>query len=140
MRELQERRGYQEVSTPILVSERLWRQSGHWDHYAENMFVVESGEPAVQPQAHELPESTLHLPEPLPSYRDPPLRFAEYGRLHRNERLARCPPHACVTIQDDAHLRSARPADGGARGAPSTRSGRPTRGSAWCPGSRSPRG
>jgi threonyl-tRNA synthetase len=41
MRELQERRGYQEVSTPIVVSERLWRQSGHWDHYAENMFLIE---------------------------------------------------------------------------------------------------
>ena len=62
MRELQGRRGYQEVSTPIVVSEKLWRQSGHWDLYRENMFLVESGEPDVQPQADELPRVDVHLP------------------------------------------------------------------------------
>ena len=62
MRELQERRGYDEVSTPILVSERLWHQSGHWDHYAENMFIVEAEGQTVQPQADELPRVDVHLP------------------------------------------------------------------------------
>ena len=42
MRELQDRRGYQEVSTPILVHKKLWEQSGHWDHYDDNMFTLES--------------------------------------------------------------------------------------------------
>ena len=63
MRELQERRGYQEISTPILVSERLWRQSGHWDLQGEHVHR-RVREPAVQPQADELPGIDVHLPEP----------------------------------------------------------------------------
>ena len=64
MRELQERRGYQEISTPILVHKKLWEQSGHWDLYDENMFRLESGGPDLQPQAHELPREHVHLQEP----------------------------------------------------------------------------
>ena len=55
MRELQDRRGYQEISTPILVHKKLWEQSGHWDLYDDNMFRVEVRGPDVQPQADELP-------------------------------------------------------------------------------------
>ncbi len=64
MRELQAKRGYQEISTPILVSERLWRQSGHWDLYKDNMFMRRVGGPDVQPQADELPRVDLRLPKP----------------------------------------------------------------------------
>ena len=86
MRELQERRGYQEISTPILVSERLWRQSGHWDHYAENMFIVETEKQLYSLKPMNCPESTIIYRSKLRSYRDLPIRLSEYGRLHRNER------------------------------------------------------
>ena len=86
MRELQARRGYQEVSTPILVSERLWRQSGHWDLYEDNMFIVESENQLFSLKPMNCPESTFIYRSHLRSYRDLPLRFSEFGRLHRNER------------------------------------------------------
>ncbi len=106
MRELQERRGYQEVSTPILVSERLWRQSGHWDHYAENMFVVESENQLFSLKPMNCPESTFIYRSHLRSYRDLPLRFSEFGRLHRNERSGTLSGLTRVRqfIQDDAHI------------------------------------
>ncbi|HET7829928.1 MAG TPA: threonine--tRNA ligase [Candidatus Limnocylindrales bacterium] len=106
MRELQERRGYQEVSTPIVVSERLWRQSGHWDHYAENMFIVESEGQQFSLKPMNCPESTFIYRSHLRSYRDLPLRFSEFGRLHRNERSGALSGLTRVRqfIQDDAHI------------------------------------
>ncbi len=106
MRELQERRGYQEVSTPIVVSERLWRQSGHWDHYAENMFIVESEGQKFSLKPMNCPESTFIYRSHLRSYRDLPLRFSEFGRLHRNERSGALSGLTRVRqfIQDDAHI------------------------------------
>ncbi|HET7728011.1 MAG TPA: threonine--tRNA ligase, partial [Candidatus Limnocylindrales bacterium] len=106
MRELQRRRGYEEVSTPILVSERLWRQSGHWDHYAENMFIVESEGQKFSLKPMNCPESTFIYRSHLRSYRDLPLRFNEYGRLHRNERSGALSGLTRVRqfIQDDAHI------------------------------------
>ncbi len=59
MRELQDRRGYQEVSTPILVHKRLWEQSGHWDHYDDNMFKLESEEQTFSLKPMNCPESTI---------------------------------------------------------------------------------
>ncbi len=106
MRELQERRGYEEVSTPILVSERLWRQSGHWDLYAENMFIVEAEKQLFSLKPMNCPESTFIYRSHLRSYRDLPLRFSEFGRLHRNERSGTLSGLTRVRqfIQDDAHL------------------------------------
>jgi threonyl-tRNA synthetase len=106
MRELQERRGYEEVSTPIVVSERLWRQSGHWDQYAENMFIVESEKQLFSLKPMNCPESTYIYRSHLRSYRDLPLRFNEYGRLHRNERSGTLSGLTRVRqfVQDDAHI------------------------------------
>jgi threonyl-tRNA synthetase len=106
MRELQARRGYQEVSTPILVSEKLWRQSGHWDLYRDNMFLVESENQTFSLKPMNCPESTLIYRSRLRSYRDLPLRFSEFGRLHRNERSGTLSGLTRVRqfIQDDAHL------------------------------------
>jgi threonyl-tRNA synthetase len=106
MRELQLRRGYQEVSTPIVVSERLWRQSGHWDLYKENMFLVESENQTFSLKPMNCPESTFIYRSKLRSYRDLPLRLNEYGRLHRNERSGTLSGLTRVRqfIQDDAHL------------------------------------
>jgi threonyl-tRNA synthetase len=106
MRELQERRGYQEISTPIVVSEKLWRQSGHWDLYRENMFLVESENQMFSLKPMNCPESSIVYRTKKRSYRDLPLRYNEYGRLHRNERSGALSGLTRVRqfIQDDAHL------------------------------------
>src|SRR4051795_10854330 len=106
MRELQERRGYQEISTPILVHKKLWEQSGHWDHYADNMFKVEAEGQTFSLKPMNCPESTFIYRSKLRSYRDLPLRLNEYGRLHRNERSGTLSGLTRVRqfIQDDAHL------------------------------------
>ena len=106
MRELQGRRGYQEVSTPIVVSERLWRQSGHWDLYRENMFLIESDEQVFSLKPMNCPESTFIYRSKRRSYRDLPLRYSEFGRLHRNERSGSLSGLTRVRqfIQDDAHI------------------------------------
>jgi threonyl-tRNA synthetase len=106
MRELQERRGYQEISTPIVVSERLWQQSGHWDLYRDNMFLIESEGQTFSLKPMNCPESTFIYRSHLRSYRDLPLRYNEYGRLHRNERSGTLSGLTRVRqfIQDDAHL------------------------------------
>jgi threonyl-tRNA synthetase len=106
MRELQQRRGYQEISTPIVVSERLWRQSGHWDLYRDNMFLIESEGQTFSLKPMNCPESTFVYRSHLRSYRDLPLRYAEYGRLHRNERSGTLSGLTRVRqfIQDDAHI------------------------------------
>src|SRR4051812_18647707 len=106
MREFQTRRGYDEVSTPIVVSEKLWRQSGHWDLYRENMFLVESEGQTFSLKPMNCPESTFIYRSHLRSYRDLPLRYSEFGRLHRNERSGTLSGLTRVRqfIQDDAHL------------------------------------
>ncbi len=106
MRELQERRGYLEVSTPILVHKKLWEQSGHWDHYDQNMFRLEVEGQTYSLKPMNCPESTFIYRSRVRSYRDLPLRYAEYGRLHRNERSGVLHGLTRVRqfIQDDAHL------------------------------------
>ncbi|MEA2546691.1 MAG: threonyl-tRNA synthetase [Chloroflexota bacterium] len=106
MRELQERRGYLEISTPIVVSEKLWRQSGHWDLYRENMFLIESEGQMFSLKPMNCPESSIVYRTRKRSYRDLPLRYSEYGRLHRNERSGTLSGLTRVRqfIQDDAHL------------------------------------
>ncbi|HKG57866.1 MAG TPA: threonine--tRNA ligase, partial [Candidatus Limnocylindrales bacterium] len=106
MRELQESRGYQEISTPIVVSKKLWEQSGHWDLYRDNMFLIESEGQTFSLKPMNCPESTYVYRSKLRSYRDLPLRFNEYGRLHRNERSGTLSGLTRVRqfIQDDAHL------------------------------------
>lgn len=78
-------RGYDEICTPILVKKDLWEQSGHWSHYRENMFLVENDETIYSLKPMNCPESTYVYRQQLRSYKDLPLRFAEIGRLHRNE-------------------------------------------------------
>ena len=105
MRELQERRGYQEVSTPILVSQKLWEQSGHWQHYADNMFKMDSEDVTFSLKPMNCPESTIIYKSKVRSYREFPIRLSEYGRLHRNERSGTLSGLTRVRqfVQDDAH-------------------------------------
>jgi threonyl-tRNA synthetase len=106
VREVLDARGYQEISTPILVNKRLWEQSGHWEYYRENMFLVESQEQVFGLKPMNCPESTLVYRHALRSYRDLPLRFADMGRLHRNERSGTLSGLLRVRqfTQDDAHI------------------------------------
>ena len=107
MRELQERRGYQEVSTPILVSERLWQQSGHWDHYRDNMFLDRVRRPDVQPQADELPREHVHLPI-APALVPRPAAALQRVRPAPSQRAVRHAVSGLTRvrqfIQDDAHI------------------------------------
>ncbi|MBF8290400.1 MAG: thrS [Chloroflexi bacterium] len=106
MRELQAERGYEEISTPILVHKKLWQQSGHWDLYAENMFRLESEGQEFSLKPMNCPESTVVYRSRLRSYRDLPIRYSEFGRLHRNERSGSLSGLTRVRqfIQDDAHV------------------------------------
>jgi threonyl-tRNA synthetase len=106
MRELQERRGYDEIATPMVVAEKLWRQSGHWDLYRDNMFLVESEGQTFSLKPMNCPESTYVYRSRVRSYRDLPLRLSEYGRLHRNERSGTLSGLTRVRhfVQDDSHI------------------------------------
>jgi threonyl-tRNA synthetase len=106
MRRLQEAEGYQEVRTPQLLSADLWKRSGHWDHYRENMFVAatQDGEMAIKPM--NCPGAVLLYRQGLHSYRDLPLRLMDFGSVHRNERSGTL--HGLLRtrnfVQDDAHI------------------------------------
>jgi threonyl-tRNA synthetase len=106
MRELQASRGYQEIYTPPLVHQRLWEVSGHWDLYREHMFLVESEEQTFSLKPMNCPESTYIYKSRVRSYRDLPLRLAEYGKLHRNELSGTLSGLTRVRhfVTDDAHL------------------------------------
>ncbi len=105
-RGLQGRAGYREVSTPILMRAELWQRSGHWGHYRENMFTLvrEDEEFAVKPM--NCPAHCVIFGSETRSYRDLPLRLAEYGQLARYERSGTL--HGLLRVrslhQDDAHI------------------------------------
>ena len=92
--------------TPILVHEKLWHQSGHLPLYADNMFLLEVEGQTFSLKPMNCPESTYIYRSHLRSYRDLPLRYNEYGRLHRNERSGTLSGLTRVRqfIQDDAHI------------------------------------
>ncbi|MEP7360225.1 MAG: threonine--tRNA ligase [Chloroflexota bacterium] len=85
MRGIQAKRGYQEIYTPPLVHKKLWEQSGHWDLYRDNMFLVESEDQTYSLKPMNCPESTFIYRSRVRSYREFPLRLSEYGVLHRAE-------------------------------------------------------
>ena len=97
--------GYQEVRTPLVFNKQLWEKSGHWEHYRENMFLVESEQEPFGLKAMNCPGHMLIFASQGRSYRELPLRFADQGVLHRQEAsgvlsgLTRVRQFA----QDDAH-------------------------------------
>ena len=105
-REHLDARGYQEISTPLLVNKRLWEQSGHWELYQDNMFKVEIEDELFSLKPMNCPESTYVYRRALRSYRDLPLRLSEMGRCHRNERSGTLTGLVRVRqfTQDDAHI------------------------------------
>ena len=99
--------GYQEIKTPQLVDLSLWEKSGHADKFGDDMFTLKSEERELRGQAHELPLSRAGVqPGPEESYRDLPLRLAEFGSCHRNEPSGSL--HGIMRVrgfvQDDAHI------------------------------------
>jgi threonyl-tRNA synthetase len=98
--------GYVEVKTPLVYNKGLWETSGHWQHYRENMFIVESrdGEPMAM-KAMNCPGHMLVFGSDVRSYRDLPLRFHEQTPLHRNEASGVLAGLTRVRqfSQDDAH-------------------------------------
>jgi threonyl-tRNA synthetase len=105
-REVHAKRGYKEIKTPIILSEQLWRQSGHWDHYKDNMYFTTIDDAAYAIKPMNCPGAMLVYKERLHSYREFPLRLAEMGLVHRHELsgvLHGLMRVRCFT-QDDAHI------------------------------------
>ena len=105
-REIHLREGYQEVSTPVILSRKLWETSGHWDHYKENMYttVIDDEDYAIKPM--NCPGGMLVYKSQSRSYRDLPLRIGELGLVHRHEKSGQL--HGLMRVrcftQDDAHI------------------------------------
>ncbi|EPY2307189.1 threonine--tRNA ligase [Clostridium sporogenes] len=105
-REEHTKAGYQEIRTPLILNEALWHQSGHWDHYKENMYFtnIDDGDYAIKPM--NCPGGILVYKNSMHSYRDLPLRLSELGIVHRHELSGAL--HGLMRVrcftQDDAHL------------------------------------
>ena len=105
-RQIHLREGYQEVSTPIILSRKLWENSGHWDHYKDNMYttVIDEEDFAVKPM--NCPGGMLVYKNTPHSYRELPLRVGELGLVHRHEKSGQL--HGLMRVrcftQDDAHI------------------------------------
>ncbi len=105
-REIHEREGYVEISTPMMLNRHLWETSGHWDHYKENMYttVIDEEDFAIKPM--NCPGGMLVYKSQPRSYRELPLRLAEVGLVHRHEKSGAL--HGLMRVrcfnQDDAHI------------------------------------
>lgn len=105
-RELQLKNGYDEVMSPLMMNQRLWEQSGHWDHYHENMYFTDVDEARFALKPMNCPGHMLIYKHGLHSYRDLPIRMAEFGQVHRHEFSGALNGMMRVRTfcQDDAHL------------------------------------
>ena len=105
-REVHRRYGYSEISTPVILSRKLWETSGHWFHYRENMYTTQIDEEDYAIKPMNCPGCMLVYRSQLHSYRDLPLRLAELGLVHRHELSGAL--HGLFRVrnftQDDAHL------------------------------------
>lgn len=105
-REIHDREGYVEISTPVMLNRHLWETSGHWDHYKENMYttVIDEEDFAIKPM--NCPGGMMVYKSQPHSYRELPLRLAEVGLVHRHEKSGAL--HGLMRVrcfnQDDAHI------------------------------------
>ncbi|MDW7748400.1 threonine--tRNA ligase [Halomonas sp.] len=106
MRRVQVENGYQEIKTPQIVDLSLWKASGHWGHYSDMMFTTESEKRDYAVKPMNCPCHVQVFNQGLKSYRDLPLRLAEFGSCHRNEPSGAL--HGLMRVrgftQDDAHI------------------------------------
>ncbi|KAJ8005056.1 hypothetical protein DPEC_G00142700 [Dallia pectoralis] len=100
------RRGFDEVVTPTLYKTALWERSGHWEHYSENMFTVSGDTHTYALKPMNCPAHCLMFEQRLRSWRELPLRWADFGALHRNELSGALGGLTRVRrfCQDDAHI------------------------------------
>jgi len=98
--------GYTEIETPTILRDKLWRTSGHWDNYRENMFFLERDEEVYALKPMNCPGGMLMYKEEKHSYRELPLKVAEFGKVHRYERSGVLAGLFRVRgfTQDDAHI------------------------------------
>jgi len=100
------RRGYKEIATPQVLDEELWHRSGHWDNYRDDMYFMQSDEKRLALRPMNCPGACLVFDSERHSYRELPLRLAEFGRVSRNEREGVL--HGLLRVraftQDDAHV------------------------------------
>ncbi len=105
-RAIHTREGYVEISTPMMLNQTLWQQSGHWDHYKDNMYTTEIDEELFCVKPMNCPGGMLVYKTEPRSYRDLPIRMGELGLVHRHERSGTL--HGLMRVrcftQDDAHL------------------------------------
>jgi threonyl-tRNA synthetase len=98
--------GYQEIKTPIILNEELWHKSGHWDKYKENMYFTQIDEATCAVKPMNCPGGLLVFGTVPHSYRELPLRFCEFGLVHRHEKSSAL--HGLFRVrqftQDDAHI------------------------------------
>ena len=106
MRRKQREYGYQEINTPKLIDRKLWEDSGHWEKFREHMYTTESEERIFALKPMNCPCHVQVFNQGLVSYRDLPLRLAEFGSCHRNEPSGAL--HGLMRVrsfvQDDAHI------------------------------------
>jgi threonyl-tRNA synthetase len=105
-RELQNSASYDEVRTPFMMNQQLWEKSGHWDHYHENMYFTEVEHKKFAMKPMNCPGHMLIFKNNLYSYRDLPIRMAEFGQVHRHEYSGALNGMLRVRTfcQDDAHI------------------------------------
>ncbi|MDQ0111261.1 threonine--tRNA ligase [Paenibacillus harenae] len=105
-RELHREREYREVRTPLMMNNVLWEQSGHYDHYKDNMYFTQVDETKYALKPMNCPGHMLIFKNSLHSYRELPIRLAEYGQVHRHEASGALGGMMRVRTfcQDDAHL------------------------------------
>ncbi len=105
-RKMHKEAGYQEVMTPLILHEKLWHQSGHWDHFRENMYFVEKDDQTYAIKPMNCPGHIQIYQNGTVSYRDLPIRMCEIGKVHRYERSGVL--HGLFRVraitQDDAHI------------------------------------
>ena len=105
-REIHTRENYVEVNTPLIMNQRLWKTSGHWDHYKDNMYSTEIDEETFCVKPMNCPGGVLVYRNDLHSYRDLPMRVGELGLVHRHELKGAL--HGLFRVrcftQDDAHI------------------------------------
>ncbi|MDU6524118.1 MAG: threonine--tRNA ligase, partial [Enterococcus sp.] len=106
LRELQAKYEYKEVQTPLIMNQRLWEQSGHWDHYKDNMYFTKVGDEDYALKPMNCPGHCLIFKDRKRSYRDLPIRMAEFGQVHRHEFSGALNGLLRVRTfcQDDAHI------------------------------------
>lgn len=98
--------GYKKIKTPIMLSQELWENSGHWDNYRENIYISEVDEKAYAIKPMNCPGGMLYYKENQYSYRQFPMRVAEIGLVHRHELSGALSGLFRVRCfhQDDAHI------------------------------------